>query len=124
MPSIREDEGKRFAGHQTRSDIVEELIKPRPHARLDEEWIQARLINDATTRMFKRKAHGVLMQMDFNVINAVALGTLPQEARGELEIYFNNDTINQGDRTPAVYVMYIVDENGLPPTKADTIEIL
>ncbi|KFY76033.1 hypothetical protein V498_09783 [Pseudogymnoascus sp. VKM F-4517 (FW-2822)] len=124
MPSIREDEGKRFAAHQNRADIVEELIKPRPHARLDEEWIQARLINDATTRTFKRMAHRVLMQMDFNIINAVALGTLPQEIRGELELLFTNDYVNLGNNVPGVYVNYVTDKDGIPPTKADTIGIL
>ena len=58
------------------------------------------------------------------MIRALALGTLPQEARGALDTYFVNDIVNHGDKSPAVYAMFIDDEDGMPPTKADVIEIL
>ncbi|KFY98885.1 hypothetical protein V500_01519 [Pseudogymnoascus sp. VKM F-4518 (FW-2643)] len=127
MPSIREKEADRYTGHHTRAELVDALVlTPSPflQPRLDDEMFLSRLSNEATSRSFMTMVLKVLMQMNFDVISALALGTLPQEARGALNTHFANDKLNHGDKSPAVYAMFIVDENGMPPTKADVIEIL
>lgn len=127
MPSIREAEGQRYAAPDCRGQLVKALIlTPGPFgdARLDDEMFSSRLTNEATSRTFKAMVLKVLLQMNFDVIRAIALGTLPQEIRGALETYFTNDYVNVGNEVPAIYVNYIVNKDGIPPTQADIIEIL
>ncbi|OBT50618.1 hypothetical protein VE04_09562, partial [Pseudogymnoascus sp. 24MN13] len=127
MPSIRESEGDRYSAPRCRADLVEALvITPGPFddTRIDDEMFDTRQANDATTRTFKSTILRVLMQVNFLVIRGLALGNLPEEARTTLDASFTNDYINLGDNVPGVYVNYIVDENGIAPTKADIIEIL
>ncbi|OBT91344.1 hypothetical protein VE01_10675 [Pseudogymnoascus verrucosus] len=127
MPSIRESEGDRYSAPRCRADLVEALvITPGPFddTRIDDEMFDTRQANDATTRTFKSTILRVLMQVNFLVIRGLALGNLPEEARTTLDTFFTNDYINLGDNVPGVYVNYIVDENGIAPTKADIIEIL
>ncbi|KFY15991.1 hypothetical protein V491_05476 [Pseudogymnoascus sp. VKM F-3775] len=127
MPSTRELESKRYAAPQSRGELSGELIlTPSPFGdpRLDDEFFSTRMSNEATRRAFLGIVLKVLLQINFDVIQALALGTLPQEARGALKAYFSNDMISLGDTVPAVYVNYIVDKDGVPPTKAEIIEIL
>ena len=119
MPSTRELESKRYAAPQSRGELSGELIltpSPFGNPRLDDEFFSTRMSNEATRRAFLGIVLKVLLQINFDVIQALALGTLPQEARGALKAYFSNDMISLGDTVPAVYVNYIVDKDGVPPT--------
>lgn len=63
-----------------------------------------------------------LLQSNFNVIKVLVRGTLLQEACDTLETNSYKYTRDYGDKTPAVYAKFIVDQDDIPPAKAGTIE--
>lgn len=60
--------------------------------------------------------------MNLDVIRALVLGTLPQEAYRALGTLSSNQSVNHGDKPPAAYATFIIDQDDIPPAKADTIE--
>ncbi|KFX85851.1 hypothetical protein V490_09369 [Pseudogymnoascus sp. VKM F-3557] len=124
--SVREQEARRYITPTTLWDLAEEILRPVSYAgieRIDEKFFEYRCADDASKFATKSLLVEILAGIRLDVLQGVILGDLPERARENLAVHFENET-RIGDGIPGIYTNYIVDEEGRPPTCSDIGEIL
>ncbi|OBT57236.1 hypothetical protein VE04_04658 [Pseudogymnoascus sp. 24MN13] len=124
--SVREQEITRYAKAYTLWDLAEEILAPVAYLqreRVDESFFRLRDVDSAARLATKTLILEILVGMDLEIVQGTIHGDLPQRARDDLAQFFDNEA-RIADTIPAIYINYLVDQDGRPPTKSDLQEIL
>lgn len=124
--SVREQEITRYAKAYTLWDLAEEILAPvayHQRERVDESFFRRRDVDSAARLATKTLILEILTGMDLEIVHGIIHGDIPQRARDDLASFFDNEA-RIADTIPAIYINYLVGQDGRPPLKSDLREIL
>jgi hypothetical protein len=106
------------------TELAAAILLPSPSFkdRLDETFFELRSENDAIKLINTTQLVLILTAMEEEVIKATIAGEFPVKARSILKKFVDKKRLTP-DTELAIYINYIVDKSGNPPTKKDIKEI-